>query len=225
MVVSDAKVIVGSYTCLKHDACIARLHNEGRLNRVLELTGLTYGPRLVPSSDASIEASKKRKAYSVGKVVVKRPKAPEKKRVETSAPWGKGRFKRLSNVEVASAKPIKLSKKNAPHAIAATAAAHGMLGASSPKSAAGALSSKILGGTSGSKLTALNLRLVRKTLRGHQKMSCSHDWSYGGGIFERVSGVFATWSDDRGLNAANCPMAGTSWLIFSSVVAQFGAKS
>jgi hypothetical protein len=159
-VVSDAKVIVGSYTCPKHDACIARLHNEGRLNHVLELTGLTYGPHLVPSSDASTEASKKRKTYSVGKVVVKRLKVPEKKRAETSAPRGKGRFKRLSNAEVASAKPIKLSKKNVPHAVATTDAAHSMLGASSPKSAAGALSSKIVGGTSGSKLTALNSQLV-----------------------------------------------------------------
>jgi hypothetical protein len=80
----DAKVIVGSYTRPKHDTCIARLHNEGRLNCVLELTGLAYGPRSVPDFDALNEASKKWKTYSIGKVLAKRLEAPEKKKAETT---------------------------------------------------------------------------------------------------------------------------------------------
>jgi hypothetical protein len=71
----EAKVIVGSYTCPKHDTCIAGLHNEGRLNRGLELTGVAYEPRPVLGSDAFIESSKKRKTDYVGKVLVKHPKA------------------------------------------------------------------------------------------------------------------------------------------------------
>jgi hypothetical protein len=38
----DAKEIVGSYTCLEHDACIAGVHNSANLNRVLELAGVAY---------------------------------------------------------------------------------------------------------------------------------------------------------------------------------------
>jgi hypothetical protein len=87
----DAKIIVGSCTRPKHDACISGLHNEGRMNRVLDLAWVAYGPRLVPGSGAFTEASKKRTTYSVGKVLAKRPKVPEKKKAETtktSAPRG-----------------------------------------------------------------------------------------------------------------------------------------
>jgi hypothetical protein len=80
----DAKVIVDSYTRLEHDTCIDGLHNEGRLNRVLELTGVAYELRSVPGSDAFTEASKKRKTYFVGKVLVKCPKGPRKEKAETA---------------------------------------------------------------------------------------------------------------------------------------------
>jgi hypothetical protein len=186
---SDAKVTMGNYTHSEHDACIARLHNEGQLNRVLELTGVAYGPRLVPGSDASIKASKKRKTDSIGRVLVKRSKAPENKKAETvktSTLQGKISLKRPPDMEVASAKSIKLSKKIVPRAIAVVAAARGMLEASGPKSAAGTLSSKIIGGTSGSKPAAgakkKSLRPSRNVMfpllelwRGHlQKSIRSH---------------------------------------------------
>jgi hypothetical protein len=66
----EAKVIVG-------------LQNNGHLNRVFELAGVAYGPHLVPDSDASTEASKKRKADATGKAPLKHPKTPGKKRAET----------------------------------------------------------------------------------------------------------------------------------------------
>jgi hypothetical protein len=44
----EAKVIVGSYMCTEHEACMAHLHNNGRLNRVLEFTVVAYGPRPMP---------------------------------------------------------------------------------------------------------------------------------------------------------------------------------
>jgi hypothetical protein len=60
----EARVLVGSYTCLEHEAC-AVLPNNGRLNRVLELVGVAYGPR--PMS-VFAEVLKKRKADSIGKL-------------------------------------------------------------------------------------------------------------------------------------------------------------
>jgi hypothetical protein len=48
---------------------------------VLELTGVAYGLCLVP---VSTEVLKKRKADATGKVLAKRLKAPEKKKVETT---------------------------------------------------------------------------------------------------------------------------------------------
>jgi hypothetical protein len=74
----EARVLVGSYTHPEHEA-YAVLLNNGRLNRVLELTGVSYGPR---SAHASVEVLKKQKADSVWKTVSKGPKALEKKRVE-----------------------------------------------------------------------------------------------------------------------------------------------
>jgi hypothetical protein len=41
----EAEGIAGSYTKPEHDACLAHMHNGGRLNRVFELAGVTYGPR------------------------------------------------------------------------------------------------------------------------------------------------------------------------------------
>jgi hypothetical protein len=79
----EAKVIVGSYTRPENDACIVGLQNNGHLNHVFELAGVAYGPHLVPDSDASTEASKKRKADATGKAPLKHPKMPGKKRAET----------------------------------------------------------------------------------------------------------------------------------------------
>jgi hypothetical protein len=89
---SDAKVIVGSYTHLEHDAYNVGQHNGGCLNHVLELVEVAYGPHPVPGYDAFAEGLKKRKADSIGKALVKRPKAPEKKKADTakaSTPRGK----------------------------------------------------------------------------------------------------------------------------------------
>jgi hypothetical protein len=44
----EARNIVGGYTCAEHEACLASIQNNGRLNRVLELVGVSYGPRPVP---------------------------------------------------------------------------------------------------------------------------------------------------------------------------------
>jgi hypothetical protein len=157
----DAKLIVGSYTRPKHDACIVGLHNGGRLNRVLELTGVAYGPHSVPGSDALNEASKKRKADFDGKVLAKRLKVPKKKKVKTaraSALWGKIGLKRPCDTEVSSAKSVKLSKKAVLRAIATAVAVRYTRG-------------------------------VQPVERGDQETSCSHDWSYGSGIFGRVSRV------------------------------------
>jgi hypothetical protein len=74
----EAIVIVGSYTRTEHKACIAGLQNNDRLNCVLKLVGVAYGPRLVP---VSAEVLKKRKADATGKVLAKCPKVPEKKRM------------------------------------------------------------------------------------------------------------------------------------------------
>jgi hypothetical protein len=74
----EARVLVGSYTHPEHKVC-AVLPNNGRLNRVLELTGVAYGPRPAP---ILTEVLKKRKADSVGKTISKCPKALEKKRAE-----------------------------------------------------------------------------------------------------------------------------------------------
>jgi hypothetical protein len=70
----EARVIVGSYTCTEHEACIAGLRNNGRLNHVLELV-VAYGPRQAP---VSVEVLKKRKVDAVEKVA-KHLKVPEKK--------------------------------------------------------------------------------------------------------------------------------------------------
>jgi hypothetical protein len=86
----DAKVIVGSYTRLEHNFYIAWLHSEGRLNRVLELMGVAYGPHALPGSDAFTKASKKRKIDSVGKVLGKRRKAPGKKKRRLQRPPHRG---------------------------------------------------------------------------------------------------------------------------------------
>jgi hypothetical protein len=72
----EARNIVGSYTRVEHEACIANLPNNGRLNYVLEVVGVSYGPRLVP---VSTKVLKKKKTYAAAKVLGKCPKLIEKK--------------------------------------------------------------------------------------------------------------------------------------------------
>jgi hypothetical protein len=50
--------VVGSYDRAERDACVNALPNGGRLNRVFEKAGVTYGPRPKPGT----KAAKKRKA-------------------------------------------------------------------------------------------------------------------------------------------------------------------
>jgi hypothetical protein len=72
----EARNIVGGYTCTEHEAYLASILNNGRLNHVLELLGVSYGPHPVP---ISAEVLKKRKADAVVKVLGKRLKVVEKK--------------------------------------------------------------------------------------------------------------------------------------------------
>jgi hypothetical protein len=72
----EAKNIVGSYTCTEHEACITSIPNNGRLNRVLEIVGVSCGPDPVP---ISAEVLKKREADGAVKVSGKRPKVVERK--------------------------------------------------------------------------------------------------------------------------------------------------
>jgi hypothetical protein len=63
----EVEGIVGTYTHLEHDVCMAGLLNWGRLNHMFELAGVPYGPRPVPGMEAFTEASKKRKMDATGK--------------------------------------------------------------------------------------------------------------------------------------------------------------
>jgi hypothetical protein len=53
---------VGRYAHGEHDACIAVVSNDGRVNGVFEQAGVPYEPCLVPVSEASKEVAKKRKS-------------------------------------------------------------------------------------------------------------------------------------------------------------------
>jgi hypothetical protein len=81
----EAEGIMGSYTCPEHDACVANLRNGGRLNWVFEFVEVAYGHRLAPGTEEFTEASKKG-----GWMLLKRI-------------W--------ANAEVASARPVKQTKK------------------------------------------------------------------------------------------------------------------
>jgi hypothetical protein len=158
----EARVLVGSYTCPEHEAC-ATLLNNSRLNRTLELTGVAYGPRLVP---VSTEVLKKRKVDSIGKTELKRPMALEKKRAdlgETFTAPGKICVKRPSDTSMASLKSAKLGKKTTPGASDPVAAR----GPPSSKTTEGTSSSKSAGGASGFKVTGGGL--VSKGAAGSKK--------------------------------------------------------
>jgi hypothetical protein len=119
----EARNIMGDYTRAEHKACIASLPNNGRLNHVLEVARVAYGPRLVP---ISAEVLKKRKADAAVKVSAKHPKATEKKGVGLAKVSGSrmsGSSNWPSGVDIPSTKSAKLSKGTVPRAIASIAAA------------------------------------------------------------------------------------------------------
>jgi hypothetical protein len=110
----EARNIVGCYTCAEHEACLTSIPNNGRLNRVLELMGVSYGPHLVP---VSVEILKKRRVDAAMKVSGKRPKVAEEKialAVKISGTRAGAGSKRSSG--------SKLSKGVIPHVIASAAA-------------------------------------------------------------------------------------------------------
>jgi hypothetical protein len=117
---------------------------------------VAYRPRPVPGSDAFTEASKKRKADAARKALVKRPRASRKKKgesVKVAASWENTSLKQPSDAEVASARPVKLSKKIVPRPTAATSTTttHIAVGASGPKGVIGASGSKGVASALGSK--------------------------------------------------------------------------
>jgi hypothetical protein len=67
----EGENVVGAYSHHEHEACSKCLPSGGRLNRVFELTGVTYGSRLEPRTEANVEASKKRKVDAYGKAACK----------------------------------------------------------------------------------------------------------------------------------------------------------
>jgi hypothetical protein len=104
----EVRNIMDSYTCTEHKACIASLPNNGRLNCVLEVAGVAYGPFPVPISTE----------------VLKKRKVDEKKGVElskVSRAHASGGSKWPSVADVLPAKSTKLSKGTVPHAIASAA--------------------------------------------------------------------------------------------------------
>jgi hypothetical protein len=118
----EARNIVGSYTRTEHEAYLISIPNNGRLNRVLELARVSYGPRPVP---VSAEVLKKRKAYVAAKVLGKRLKVAEKKiafTVKISGSRAGAGSKQPSGGDALSVKLAKLSKGVVPRAIALTAA-------------------------------------------------------------------------------------------------------
>jgi hypothetical protein len=60
------------------------VRNEGRLNHVFEHAGMTYGHRLVPSTEEFTEAMRKRKLDAAGKNPSKRPRAVRKKKMDVA---------------------------------------------------------------------------------------------------------------------------------------------
>jgi hypothetical protein len=86
------------------------LPNGSCLNRDFKKAGVAYVAHPTPGTKANIEASKKRKAYAVGKTAVKRAKSATKKKsgaVKIIQPKGKSNLKRPFDTELALVKPVK----------------------------------------------------------------------------------------------------------------------
>jgi hypothetical protein len=68
----EVENIVRGYTCAEHDACIKSLPNWDRLNRVFKMAGIAYTSRPQPSTEASVEAARKRNVDAYDKPTGKR---------------------------------------------------------------------------------------------------------------------------------------------------------
>jgi hypothetical protein len=150
----EAEEIVSSYTKAEHDTCVDHVCNGGRLSRIFEPVGVAYGPHAVLGTDEFTEAVRKRKLDATGKNPSNRSKEAGKKKIDAAkiAPsWGKASLKWLSATEVASARPLKLSKKAMVHPVAVT---------TTSRVPVEALSSKAAGGASGSKGAASAKKMV-----------------------------------------------------------------
>jgi hypothetical protein len=75
----EAEGIVGSYTKVEHDACLAHVCNRGLLNCVFELAGVAYGSHDMPGTNEFSEALRKRKLDATRKNQSKHTKAAGKK--------------------------------------------------------------------------------------------------------------------------------------------------
>jgi hypothetical protein len=96
----EARNIMGSYTHAEHKARVASLLNNGHLNCIVEVAGVSYGPRPVP---VSAEVLKKRKVDAAAKVFGKHLKVTEKKSAMPVKVSG-------SRVSVGSKRPSSASK-------------------------------------------------------------------------------------------------------------------
>jgi hypothetical protein len=108
---------------MKHEACIACLPNNGRLNHVLEVEGWLMGLARLP---IFVEVLKKRKADATVKVLAKRLKVHDKKGAEPTKVSGareSGGPKRPLSAGILPTKSVKLNKGTVPRAIASAAAA------------------------------------------------------------------------------------------------------
>jgi hypothetical protein len=126
----------------------------------MKLAGVTYGPCVVPSTDEFTEVMWNRKLDAVGKNPSKHPKAVRKKKadvVKIAPSRGKASLKRLSATEVASARPLKQSKRTMAHPVAAVTAT---------RVPTGVLSSKVNASASGSK-GAVDAKKTAMPVRKH----------------------------------------------------------
>jgi hypothetical protein len=100
--------VVGRYARGGHDTCIAVVSNNGRVNRVFEQAGVPDGPRLVPGSEASKGATKKRKSNAGAGPTGKRTKVSDRKVVPLKEPMAsKGAGAASSKTAMAKVVPAK----------------------------------------------------------------------------------------------------------------------
>jgi hypothetical protein len=122
---TEAERILGSFRLKEYDALsTVNLPNGGHLNHIFEQIGLAYAPRPLPWTEAFLAAKEKRKAEVSKKPVAKKVKtmasraAPSKMVllrkigvVKMVRPSIKLRVQGTSEIELAPAKPVGVSKK------------------------------------------------------------------------------------------------------------------
>jgi hypothetical protein len=140
----EAKGIIGSYTKVEHNTCLAHVRNRGRLNCIFELAGVAYRPHAVPGTDEFTKAMQKRKLDTAGKNSSKCPKAVGKKKMD-AAKIAPSRGK---------ARPLKQSKKTMVHLVAVN----------TTRVSARALSYKVVASASGAKGMA-NVKKIMMPIR------------------------------------------------------------